>query len=270
MSFSFPNSAENDARQWVQHLRDLGHVEAPDTVLPSVLERTGHRDAYALCDSPIGSVYVSYNGLGISAVLTAASAADFETAFQQRFNRPLRYVASLSEELAIQWQRHWEQPSRSTLPVDLRSLKEFERAVLQKAQEIPPGEMRPYAWVAREIGHPKAVRAVGTALGHNPIPLLIPCHRVGKSDGHIGNYAFGTAAKEKILAWEGIDLSGLERMARSGKRYYGSDTTHIYCFPTCRHARRITERHRVAFRSDADAVRAGYRPCKVCRPAVAA
>jgi O-6-methylguanine DNA methyltransferase len=130
--------------------------------------------------------------------------------------------------------------------------------------------MRPYAWVAREIGHPKAVRAVGTALGHNPIPLLIPCHRVGKSDGRMGNYAFGAAAKEMILAYEGVDVAGLEHIARRGKRYYGSDTTHIYCYPTCRHARRITDRHRVAFRSDAEAARLGYRPCKVCRPALAA
>jgi O-6-methylguanine DNA methyltransferase len=258
----------NDARFLVQQLRDLGHVEAPAGVLPSVLERTGHRDAYTRCDSPIGPVYVAYNGRGISAVLTAASAAEFEAAFQRRFNRPLRYVESLPETLASLWRQQWQAPSRPNLPVDLRGLKDFERAVLQKAREIPRGEMRPYAWVAREIGHPKAVRAVGTALGHNPVPLLIPCHRVGKSDGRIGNYAFGTAAKQTILDYEGVDIAGLERLARSGVRYCGSDTTHIYCFPTCRHARRISDRHRVMFRSDADAARSGYRPCKVCRPAL--
>ncbi len=260
----------SDARFLVHQLRDLDHVQAPATVLPSVLERTGHRDAYTQCDSPIGPVYVAYNGYGISAVLTADSAAEFEAAFKRRFNRPLRRVESLPEDLASLWPQQWWQTSPSVMPVDLRGLKDFERAVLQKAREIPRGEMRPYAWVAREIGHPKAVRAVGTALGHNPIPLLIPCHRVGKSDGRIGNYAFGPAAKQMILNFEGIDVAGLERMARSGKRYYGSDTTHIYCFPTCRHARRITDRHRVEFRSDADAARSGYRPCKVCRPALAA
>ncbi|WP_089719540.1 methylated-DNA--[protein]-cysteine S-methyltransferase [Candidatus Entotheonella palauensis] len=260
----------SDARILVHQLRGLGHVEAPASVLPSVLERTGHRDAYSLCDSPIGPVYVAYNGLGISAVLTADSAAAFEAAFQSRFNRPLRYVEALPESLASLWQQQWQPSSRATLPVDLRHLKDFERAVLEKAREIPRGEMRPYAWVAREVGHPKAVRAVGTALGHNPIPLLIPCHRVGKSDGHIGNYAFGAEAKQMILDYEGVDVAGLEQLARRGMRYYGSDTTHIYCFPTCRNARRITERHRVTFRSDAEATRSGYRPCKVCRPALAA
>lgn len=270
MMLSYPDPAGNDARFLVHQLRDLGHVDAPATVLPSVLERTGHRDAYTQCDSPIGPVYVAYNGRGISAVLTATSATEFEAAFQSRFHRPLRHVESLPEALASLWQQQWQQPSDTALPVDLRGLKAFERDVLQKAREIPRGEMRPYAWVAREIGHPKAVRAVGTALGHNPIPLLIPCHRVGKSDGRIGHYAFGAAAKEMILVYEGVDVAGLEHIARSGKRYYGSDTTHIYCYPTCRHARRITDRHRVAFRSDAEAARSGYRPCKVCRPALAA
>ena len=77
----------------------------------------------------------------------------------------------------------------TSLRYDLDALTEFERAVLAKALEIPAGEVRPYGWIAREIGRPKAVRAVGTALGRNPVPLLIPCHRVVRSDGRIGNYA---------------------------------------------------------------------------------
>ena len=260
----------NEMRVLTNQLRDLGRVEAPVSVLPSVLERTGHRDAYTRCDSPIGPVYVAYNGHGVSAVLASASADEFEAAFQSRFNRLLRYVESLPETLESPWRQHWQTGARPALPVDLRGLKDFERAVLEKAQEIPRGEMRPYAWVAREIGHAKAVRAVGTALGRNPVPLLIPCHRVGKSDGRIGNYAFGAAAKQMMLDYEGVDIDGLEGLARRGVRYYGSGTTHIYCFPTCRHARRISDRHRVTFRSDADAGRSGYRPCKVCRPALAA
>jgi O-6-methylguanine DNA methyltransferase len=129
--------------------------------------------------------------------------------------------------------------------------------------------MRPYAWIAREIGHPKAVRAVGTALRRNPVPLVIPCHRIGQSNGRVGNYAFGSSAKHAILTTEGIDIDALEHLAQAGVRYHGSDTTRIYCFPTCRHARRISDRHRVSFRSEATAAAAGYRPCAVCRPALA-
>lgn len=70
-----------------------------------------------------------------------------------------------------------------------------------------------------------------------------------------------------MLASEGIEPASLEALARAGVRYWGSDTTRVYCFPTCRHARRITDRHRVPFGSAARAAAAGYRPCTVCRPA---
>ena len=71
---------------------------------------------------------------------------------------------------------------------------EFERAVLEKALEIPRGEVRPYSWIASEIGRPKAVRAVGSALAHNPVPLVMPCHRVVRADGMIGQYSPNTVA----------------------------------------------------------------------------
>lgn len=71
----------------------------------------------------------------------------------------------------------------------LHSLTRFEWSVLKAALEIPFGETRTYAWVAQKIGRPKAVRAVGQALRKNPYPLIIPCHRVIKSDGSLGKYA---------------------------------------------------------------------------------
>ena len=84
-------------------------------------------------------------------------------------------------------------------------MTEFERAVLLKALEIPRGEVRTYGWIAAEIGRPAAVRAVGSALRKNPVPVLIPCHRVVRSDGHIGQYALGGSdAKRTILAAEGL------------------------------------------------------------------
>ncbi len=255
------------ARALREQLRDLGSVRAPATVLPTVLERIGQSDAYAPCDSPIGPVYVAYNGLGISAVMTAGSPVEFEQTFHTRFQRAIRRVQALPDEIVRQCQQQWSGQGRSAARIDLRGMSEFEHVVLQKVREIPRGELRPYAWVAREIGHPKAVRAVGAALRRNPVPLLIPCHRVGRSDGRVGHYVFGSAAKHTVLAAEGVDIDALASLARKSIRYHGSDTTHIYCFPTCRHARRITERHRVPFWSEAEAVDAGYRPCLVCRPA---
>jgi O-6-methylguanine DNA methyltransferase len=140
-----------------------------------------------------------------------------------------------------------------------------------KALEIPRGEVRPYGWIAAEIGRPKAVRAVGTALGHNPVPLIVPCHRVVRSDGTLGQYSLGGPEnKRTILAAEGADPDELEGLARAGVRFVGSDTTHIYCMPTCRDARRVTDRHLVQFSSARVAAAAGYRPCLHCRPMAAA
>ena len=147
----------------------------------------------------------------------------------------------------------------------------FERDVWLKALEIPRGEVRPYGWIAAEIGRPKAVRAVGTALGHNPVPLIVPCHRVVRTDGTIGQYSLGGPGnKRTILTDEGVDLPRLEELASAGIRFIGSDTTKIFCLPTCRHARRVTDRHRLEFHSMADGQARGYRACKVCRPASAA
>ena len=104
-----------------------------------------------------------------------------------------------------------------------------------------------------------AVRAVGTALARNPVPIAIPCHRVVKSDGAIGNYAFGAAMKKSLLEHEG--------MSEFGKlRFVGSLTNDVFCYPTCRHARRINVANRVEFATSARAAAAGYRACSICRP----
>ncbi len=152
--------------------------------------------------------------------------------------------------------------------VDLSWLPPFQRRVLEKTAEIPRGEVRPYAWIAREIGAPGAVRAVGTALGHNPIPFIIPCHRVVRSDGSLGEYSLGgPAMKERVLTLEGVPVSELVSAARRGERYRGCRTTHIVCYPTCHAARRIRPENVVPFASLAQAQAGGYRPCELCRPA---
>jgi O-6-methylguanine DNA methyltransferase len=255
------------SRELLRQLRQLGDLVAPATILPVVLEHIGLVESYAAMETPIGPVFVAYNDYGVSAVMRAPSEADFEREFRRRFGRPLGRVAELPSGLRRLLHQQLSGAGRSSPRLDLRRLPEFERAVLRRVLQIPRGEVRPYAWVAREIGSPKAVRAVGSALGRNPIPLLIPCHRVVRSDGSTGEYVFGREAKRAVLAAEGVDVEGLEELARSGTRYYGSDSTQVYCFPTCRNARRITARHRVPFGSTKAAAAAGYRPCMVCRPA---
>lgn len=97
-------------------------------------------------------------------------------------------------------------------PAGNQALTKFELAVLAVTLEIPFGETRTYAWVAKRIGRPKAVRAVGSALRKNPWPLLIPCHRVIKSDGSPGKYAGeDTGRKERLI---GLERELRDRMSR--------------------------------------------------------
>jgi O-6-methylguanine DNA methyltransferase len=257
------------SRELLGQLRELGDVNAPPALLSTVLGRLGLVDSYAPLETPIGRVFVAYNDHGVSAVMRTPSEAAFEREFRRRFGRPVRRMDELPARFMNVLHRQLYGRTPRLLRFDLRHLSAFERAVLLKILQIPRGEVRPYAWVAREIGHPRAVRAVGSALGRNPIPLFIPCHRVVRSDGSAGEYVFGRDLKRAVLAAEGVDAAGLESLSRSGVRYYGSDTTQVYCFPTCRNARRITERHRVSFSSAAEAAAEGYRPCMICRPAQA-
>jgi O-6-methylguanine DNA methyltransferase len=122
--------------------------------------------------------------------------------------------------------------------------------------------------VAREAGNPRAVRVAASVLARNPVPLLVPCHRVVRADGAIGRYLFDAEHKEALLRSENTNLDDVTALARRGVRYLGSETTGIVCFPTCHHARRITPGHQAGFATVADAVAAGYRPCRSCRPSI--
>jgi O-6-methylguanine DNA methyltransferase len=244
-------------------------ASAPGSLVPRVLVEVGLADAYATVASSIGPVFVAWNRLGVSAVEPAGDPAAFEAGFRARHGRPVGAVAAPPAGLAAAIEAGLHGRRRRSLHFDLRGLTEFERAVLAKTAEIPAGQVRPYAWVASEIGRPRAVRAVGSALAGNPVPLLIPCHRVVYSDGRVGMYALGPENKRAALTAEGVDPDELERLARAGVRVVGSDTTRVFCFPTCRHARRVTPAHRVEFGSPRAAAAAGYRPCRHCRPAAA-
>jgi O-6-methylguanine DNA methyltransferase len=240
---------------------------APPSVGASALVAAGLADRYASIDTPLGPVFVAWNGRGVSWVTPAGDRDHFELRFRVTVGREIHAADALPEDLASAIRRRLDGDRRVRIPLDLRGHTPFEVAVWTKALEIPRGEVRPYGWIAAEIGKPKAVRAVGTALAHNPVPLVVPCHRVVRSDGMIGQYSMGGPdAKRRILAAEGLDTRWLEAEAAAGKRYTGSDTTHIVCHTTCRDARRVTDRHRVFFPSLRAAEAAGYRPCKHCRP----
>ena len=91
---------------------------------------------------------------------------------------------------------------RFTVPLDLSAGTPFQQAVWQTLRKIPRGETWSYAWVARQIGKPKAARAVGAACGANPVPLLVPCHRVVASNGSLGGFSLGLPLKRRLLKLE--------------------------------------------------------------------
>ncbi|MFH1359776.1 MAG: MGMT family protein [Candidatus Omnitrophota bacterium] len=91
------------------------------------------------------------------------------------------------------------------------NLTAFEWKVLQATAQIPLGQTRSYQWIAGKIGHPKAVRAVGSVLHKNPFPLIIPCHRVIKKDGSLGGFAKGRKMKRNLLEKEKSIISQFKK-----------------------------------------------------------
>ena len=249
-------------------LKTLGDVKAPKDFADRLLAHVGVADSYARFDTVLGPVYVAWNPRGVSAAARMASAAEFEEWFRKDVGRRLM-PASPPTDLAARIE--YQLSGKRRMQFDLRGLTAFQQAVLRKTLEIPRGQVRPYGWIAREIGHPAAVRAVGSALANNPIPYFIPCHRVIRTDGLIGNYGGGgPEAKKSILTMEGVELKRLQQMAKSGLRYEGVRSTRVFCFPTCYHGRSAKAENVVLFHDESEAYAAGYRPCKHCRPAAVA
>lgn len=262
-------------RRLARALRALPTLAAPDDLKRRALARVagGISEAamvrFSALETAVGRIYLAYGSRGIRFVAPAEGPDGFADAYAARFGpRPVADEAPPSGLLAdVARALEGDGMAARRLPLDLEPLGAFEQAVLRKALEIPRGEVRTYAWIARELGQPRAPRAVGRALGRNPIPFIIPCHRVVGSGGSLTGYAFGLPMKERVLRAEGVDPDDLRASARRGERFRGSRTTAVFCFPTCRYARRIRPDNVVPFRGAAEALGAGYRPCRACRPA---
>lgn len=112
--------------------------------------------------------------------------------------------AGVLPELAERLCRYFDrQPVEFADGLDVSSGTPFQQRVWQAARRIPWGQTRSYGWIAAEIGQPGAARAVGQALGRNPLPVIIPCHRVLASDGKLGGFSGGLEVKRRLLALEG-------------------------------------------------------------------
>ena len=221
---------------------------------------------YAPMDTPLGHIWVAYR----EDVIRYVSSMD-EQSFLARAREILDEPLFREEQppTAVMRRVVAAIEGRRPLPeqVDLSTVTPFQRAVLEATLRIPRGEVRSYAWIARELGRPRAVRAVGTALARNPIQYVIPCHRVIRSGGDLGNYSGGgVVTKERALQYEGVDLRRLRDLAQRGLRFQGNSRTKSFCLPTCSSLKHASEKTAVFFHSENEALHAGFHPCELCRP----
>lgn len=153
---------------------------------------------YSSCDSPIGRIYVAASDKGITnvriggakaAFLQGASAHEDNRRFSRLFGMLEKYFSGEQEDFKV--------------TLDLAG-SAFQKKVWRELKGIPYGKTLSYGEVASRVGTPKGARAVGNACGENPVPIIVPCHRVLKGDGSIGGYTGGVWIKKRLLEMEGI------------------------------------------------------------------
>ncbi len=155
---------------------------------------------YVLYPHPeLGFTVLAKNAQGICALSFGRSREALTTKLQKQFPKAL-----LCEETALVTELiDILKTGRSKTPLDLTGTA-FQQSVWQALLEIPLGQTRSYQDIANAINNPKAVRAVGSAIGANPVAWLVPCHRVISKDGSIGGFSCGLTVKKSLLAQEGI------------------------------------------------------------------
>lgn len=146
----------------------------------------------------LGAFRVQYTPRGIAALDFPGSGGSRSGAtaknappFVHKFSRQLKLYAD-------------GKPVRWSVPLDLSVGTDFQQKVWRVLTKIPRGETRSYSWVARKVGKPGASRAVGAACGANPVPVIVPCHRVIAGDGSLGGFGGGLPMKRRLLRIEGM------------------------------------------------------------------
>lgn len=160
--------------------------------------------SYRIIDSPHGQLLVAATAVGV--VRVAFEGEDHDAvlgALADTVSPRILESAIRTDEVARQLEEYFAGRRRAfELEVDLRLVGGFRRAVIAHLRDIGYGATETYATVAAAAGKPKAVRAAGSACSHNPVPIVVPCHRVVRSDGTIGNYLGGADTKAALLTME--------------------------------------------------------------------
>jgi methylated-DNA-[protein]-cysteine S-methyltransferase len=165
--------------------------------------------AYDISDSPVGPLLVAATQRGLCRISfdpePEREAETLARAFGVRVLRTPRPLETARREL----DEYFEGRRREfDLLVDLRPVPEFQRLVLTELARVPYGQVETYGSLAARLGRPRAARAVGGALNRNPVPIVVPCHRIIGSTGSLVGYGGGLERKERLLTLEGALLGG--------------------------------------------------------------
>lgn len=163
---------------------------------------------YAVHACSLGYVLLAATSQGMAAVLLGDSPPELLTALQQRYpQRALVPGGAVLQRWGATVLNIVEHPRlQHVVPLDVLQGTDFQRQVWKALRGIPAGQTRTYADMAHAVGRPQAVRAVASACGANPLAILVPCHRVLRSDGGLGGYRWGIARKQQLLRQEAQEL----------------------------------------------------------------
>ncbi|NOU09478.1 MAG: methylated-DNA--[protein]-cysteine S-methyltransferase [Nitrospira sp.] len=156
--------------------------------------------------SPWGWMGISESDKGIrSIVLPKRSKRAVESELRAESNEPVQQGESTRLEVARRQLLDYLAGKRSTfeVPLDFSQGTSFQRQVWRTLQRVPYGKLRSYQWIALRVGGPQYARAVGNAVGANPLPIVIPCHRIVAHDASLGGFSGGLPMKRKLLGLEG-------------------------------------------------------------------
>ena len=156
--------------------------------------------------SPWGWMGIAESSKGIQAiVLPKRSKRAVESDLTAQFSEPVQQGKSPSLEAARRQLLDYLTGRRNSfdMPLDLTGGTSFQRQVWRTLQRVPYGKLRSYQWIAARVGGPQYARAVGNAVGANPLPIVIPCHRIVAHDASLGGFSGGLSMKRKLLGLEG-------------------------------------------------------------------
>jgi methylated-DNA-[protein]-cysteine S-methyltransferase len=164
--------------------------------------------AYDFTDSPVGRLLVAASERGVCRISFDPEPDQELEALARDFGARVLRAPGPVDDLRRELDEYFEGARREfDLPVDLSPLPGFQRSVLEELVLVPYGHVDTYGGLARRIGHPRAARAVGGALNRNPVPIVVPCHRIVGASGSLVGYAGGLERKEALLGLEGALLA---------------------------------------------------------------